>query len=83
VDLEPVLDPQDTKILAQLVSRHLEETGSPRAKYLLDNWAEVLPRFVKVFPHEFKRVLGVPRVRQAYVPGQVPMPVVAEQVQHG
>ena len=83
VDLEPVLDAQDTRMLAQLVARHAEETGSARAKYLLDNWTEALPRFVKVFPHEFKRVLGIPRVGRAYVPGQVPMPLIAEQVQHG
>ena len=24
-------------------------------------WDALLPKFVKVFPHEFKRVLGVPR----------------------
>jgi hypothetical protein len=29
-----------------------------------------LPRFIKIFPHEFKRVLGVTRSRQQYIPGQ-------------
>jgi glutamate synthase domain-containing protein 3 len=99
VDLEPVLDPEDTRALANLVSRHFKATGSPRAKHLLNNWADALPRFVKVFPHEFKRVLGVPRVSQPYIPGQLPPPAaiepgsparagsardgVVEQVQHG
>ena len=32
-------------------------TGSPRAKRILENWNSMLPKFVKVFPHEFKRVL--------------------------
>ncbi len=36
-------------------------TGSPRAKWILENWAEMLPKFVKVFPHEYKRVLGIKR----------------------
>ena len=31
------------------------------ANWILENWEAVLPQFVKVFPHEFKRVLGVPR----------------------
>ena len=34
----------------------------------------MLPRFIKIFPHEFKRVLGVSRTRQPYIPGQ-PLPV--------
>jgi len=41
-------------------------TGSRRAKWILEHWAEVLPRFIKVFPHEFKRVLGMSRTRQPY-----------------
>ena len=38
-----------------------ELTGSPRAKWILDNWDAMLPKFIKVFPHEYKRVLGVKR----------------------
>jgi glutamate synthase domain-containing protein 3 len=29
---------------------------------ILQNWEATLPKFVKVFPHEYKRVLGIPRV---------------------
>jgi len=75
VDLEPVtgrgmayptLDkgtasrpPADADLIAFLVARHAELTGSPRAKWVLDNWETMLPKFVKVFPHEYKRVLAV------------------------
>ena len=85
VDLEPVIEPQDVELLHGLISRHHELTGSLRAKRILDNWLEVLPRFIKVFPHEFKRVLGVSRSRQPYVPGApLPVPVqIEEQVHHG
>jgi len=84
VDLEPVIEAQDTQIVEDLVTRHFELTGSRRAKWILENWCEILPRFIKVFPHEFKRVLGVSRTRQPYIPGQ-PLPFLAasEQVQHG
>jgi glutamate synthase domain-containing protein 3 len=61
VDLDPLFDPRDVNQLQQLITRHAELTGSPRARWILDNWYAMLPRFVKVFPHEFKRVLGVPR----------------------
>ena len=85
VDLEPVIEPKDVEFLHKLISRHHELTGSRRAKRILDSWLEVLPRFIKVFPHEFKRVLGVSRSQQQYVPGApLPVPVaVEEQVHHG
>ena len=62
----------------------MELTGSQRAKWILENWNEAAGRFIKVFPHEYKRVLGVARAGQAYIPGQsVPVLANAEQVQHG
>jgi glutamate synthase domain-containing protein 3 len=62
----------------------MDLTGSRRAKWILDNWHDMNSRFIKVFPHEFKRVLGVGRSQQAYIPNQ-PVSVLepAEQVQHG
>ncbi len=57
VDLEPVSDAADEQTLRNWIFRHLEATGSPRAKWILENWAAMLPKFVKVFPHEFKRVM--------------------------
>src|SRR4029079_16311987 len=60
VDLEPVED-QDVETLRYWIARHAEETQSPRANWILENWEVMLPKFVKVFPHEYKRVLGVPR----------------------
>jgi glutamate synthase domain-containing protein 3 len=89
VDLEQVIfDPdgevQDAQIVKDLVQRHLELTGSRRARWILENWTDMLSRFVKVFPHEFKRVLGVSRSRQPYIPGQsLAVLTAAEQVQHG
>jgi glutamate synthase (NADPH) large chain len=86
VDLEPLLDAQDVKVVRELVTRHLELTGSRRAQCVLDNWHETAPLFIKVFPHEFKRVLGVDRSKSAYIPAQ-PSSVVADaarqaQMQH-
>jgi hypothetical protein len=43
-------------------------TESPRAKWILDNWETMLPKFIKVFPHEYKRVLGVKRTPVALMP---------------
>jgi glutamate synthase domain-containing protein 3 len=84
VDLEPLLEVQDVQLVRDLIRRHLEFTGSQRAKWILENWNEASTRFIKVFPHEYKRVLGVRRVDQAYIPGEaIPVVANAEQVQHG
>jgi glutamate synthase domain-containing protein 3 len=84
VDLEPLTEIKDLQVVRDLVQRHAEFTGSQRAKWILDNWNEAVSRFIKVFPHEFKRVLGIARAEQAYIPGE-PLAVLAnaEQVQHG
>jgi glutamate synthase (NADPH/NADH) large chain len=70
VDLEPVTDQLDVDKLCELISRHAEYTGSPQAKWILDNWEALLPKFVKVFPHEYKRVLGIPRVPAQLIASQ-------------
>jgi glutamate synthase domain-containing protein 2/glutamate synthase domain-containing protein 3 len=75
VDLEPVSDPQDIDLIQVLIARHAELTESPRAKWVLDNWETMLPKFLKVFPHEYKRVLGIPCAPAASVtvgPGLAP-----------
>ena len=61
VDLGPVVDPKDIEMLLSLLTRHGEYTGSPQTKWILDNWEAALPQFVKVFPQEYKRVLGLPK----------------------
>ena len=57
-----------------LLERHRDLTGSPRAAWILEHWADAQPRFIKVFPHEYKRVLGVPRVESVYAPPGAPSP---------
>jgi glutamate synthase (NADPH/NADH) large chain len=61
VDLDPVESAEDINTIKQLLERHRELTGSPKAGLVLAEFGKFLPHFVKVFPHEFKRVLGVPR----------------------
>ena len=58
VDLELVMDRRDQVELEGLIRRHLEYTGSPRAEEILGRWEACLPFFVKVFPMEYRRVLG-------------------------
>jgi glutamate synthase domain-containing protein 3 len=64
VDLEAVPS-EDIDLLYGLINSHVEATSSPRGKWVLENWENMLPKFIKVFPHEFKRVLGIARQQVA------------------
>ena len=66
VDLEPLELAEDIAEVRGLIERHRDLTGSPRAAWILDNWEATLPNFIKIFPHEYKRVLGVPRTESLY-----------------
>jgi len=57
VDLEPATG--DEVLLRTLIQNHVDYTGSPRAQWILENWEAMLPKFIKVFPHEYKRVLNL------------------------
>jgi glutamate synthase (ferredoxin) len=65
VDLE-ALEEKDGGEVRYWIARHAEHTESPRANWILENWDSLLPKFVKVFPHEYKRVLGVKRQAVAH-----------------
>jgi glutamate synthase (NADPH/NADH) large chain len=47
----------DEERLHRLIENHLHYTGSTRARTILDNWADYLPKFVKVMPVEYRRAL--------------------------
>ena len=85
VDLEPLVDSADIEKIQSLLARHRDLTGSPRAAWVLEHWADAQPLFIKVFPHEYKRVLGVERAQVEYTsPLATPTLVAASaEVKHG
>jgi glutamate synthase (NADPH) large chain len=88
VDLEPLINADDIDKIQSLLARHRDLTGSPRAAWVLEHWADAQPLFIKVFPHEYKRVLGVERAQAVYTsPNRMPPLAAAAaataEVQHG
>ncbi|MBE9227535.1 glutamate synthase large subunit [Phormidium sp. LEGE 05292] len=55
-DIEP-LDEEDIETIHQMIQKHREYTGSQKAAKVLDNWEEMVFKFVKVMPRDYKRVL--------------------------
>jgi glutamate synthase (NADPH) large chain len=47
----------DEAILRELIEKQFRNTGSFRAKEILHDWERMRARFVKVFPHEYRRAL--------------------------
>ena len=52
------LEMADERIIKALIERHVRFTGSVRAATILDDWASYRDKFVKVLPHEYRRVLS-------------------------
>jgi glutamate synthase (NADPH/NADH) large chain/glutamate synthase (ferredoxin) len=57
VELEKVTTAADKKTLHQMITSHFMHTGSRNAKRILDSWESLLPKFEKVMPVDYKRVL--------------------------
>jgi glutamate synthase (ferredoxin) len=50
-------DPDDIAEVKELLSKFYEYTGSPRGWRFLQKWDEVRPKFVKVYPNDYRRVI--------------------------
>ncbi len=57
VEVESVDQAEDVAELRELIARHVRYTGSGVGRRILDGWEACLPRFVKVMPIDYKRVL--------------------------
>ncbi len=58
VDLEPLVEGEDLDFVRMMLRRHVRYTNSGRAVRLLADWLEGPPRFVKIIPRDYKRVLA-------------------------
>jgi glutamate synthase (ferredoxin) len=57
VDLERVVLDEDVKELKLMLKKHADYTESTVALKILSNWDETVPKFVKVFPKPYRRIL--------------------------
>jgi glutamate synthase domain-containing protein 3 len=65
VDLEPVIDADDIDVLRVAIVKHATLTGSRYAEGLLADWANVIGRFVRVMPREYRKALAAETKRKA------------------
>jgi glutamate synthase (NADPH/NADH) large chain len=65
VDIQGDMTSHDAERLFQLISNHAHYTASSRARLILDNWQDFLPRFVKVMPVDYRRALKEMQAQEA------------------
>lgn len=60
VDLESVLPESDSEHeLLDIIYQHIEATDSAKAKNIIANWNDARPKFVKVFPVDYRNALAM------------------------
>ena len=61
IGLEALDDAEETGEVRAMIQRHVDYTGSEHARRILDRWDEMAPKFVKVMPLDYRRVLEATR----------------------
>jgi len=71
VGLERLEDPDEIELVWKMVQRHQAYTQSALAARLLAKWEQTAPKFVKVIPKDYKRVLqSMKRVKESGLSGE-------------
>ena len=81
----------DVLELKSMIQEHVALTNSAKGKEVLDNFGEYLPKFKKIIPHDYERVLktivqmeekGL-SAEQAQIEHSMPTPESKWEVSHG
>ena len=71
VGIEKLDDKKEIAEVRAMVEKHLAYTKSERAKTILANWDQLVPKFVKVMPKDYKRVLqSMNRMKESGLSGE-------------
>jgi glutamate synthase (ferredoxin) len=71
VGLERLEDADEIEEIRQMIQRHADYTKSQKAAKILAHWQEYVPKFVRVMPKDYKRVIeSLKRVREQGLSGE-------------
>jgi glutamate synthase (ferredoxin) len=57
VTYEAVTGKYDVQELKELLSEHVAATGSPKGKMILEHFSEYLPKFKRVVPNDYRKMM--------------------------
>jgi glutamate synthase (ferredoxin) len=64
------LEEEEIKEVEAMIHKHVEYTRSGRARKILESWEEMVPKFVKIIPKDYKRMLqAMKRVQESGLSG--------------
>lgn len=81
VDLESVYKPEDVEILRHLIEKHESLTRSSHARRILNAWSDMVGKFVKVIPIDYRKALERMRAQERRQAESTP--ATEEVFQHG
>jgi glutamate synthase (ferredoxin) len=55
--MEPVENKNDCNELKGMLTKHYDNTGSLKAKTILDDFEAYLPKFKKIIPEDYKKLM--------------------------
>ena len=58
VDMDAVSERHDAEELRALIEGHVRETGSPLGRRILGDFEQYLPKFKKIIPRDYKRMIA-------------------------
>lgn len=58
VSFEEVTNKYDVLELKEMIKEHVAYTNSAKGKEILDNFGEYLPKFKKIMPHDYRRMMN-------------------------
>ena len=71
VGLEKIEELAEIEEVRQMIRHYVEYTNADYAASLLDRWEETVPKFVKVIPHDYKRMLdSIARIEASGLSGE-------------
>ncbi|MED6219382.1 glutamate synthase [NADH] [Stylosanthes scabra] len=79
VDLDKVEEEEDILTLRMLIQQHQRHTDSVHAKEVLSDFENLIPKFIKVFPREYKRVLAGMKSEEASKNASSPAAIAEEE----
>jgi glutamate synthase (ferredoxin) len=70
VGLGQLTDPEEIAEVQRLIQRHVKATRSAKGQRVLEAWAQMVPKFVKVLPKDYQRMLdGIKKATAAGLSG--------------
>ncbi|WP_368293913.1 glutamate synthase large subunit [Dehalobacter sp. TBBPA1] len=69
--MEKITSEKELKEIREMIRKHVAHTGSPLGRKVLDDWAIYAPRFTKIIPKDYKKMMeNIDRAHKAGLSGE-------------